>query len=399
MFTQTSNTEQSRHSALFCALDFPAFPAQVICAYHAEYRGMPVVVICQDGHSHKSLVVSCSAQARSLGMEYGMPVHEIQRRWPDVPLVRRDIALEKAACEEIAGVACRYSPEYAVRDNGSCIVNLSKTPSQRGMPVITIGARLRDDILAAVPLSAVAIGLASHEAMARVMARMARPHGICMCECGFERQTLSTLDSSVLPGLSSRCRLKLAAYGLKRIGQIQNIGKEALLSRFGAEGEKLYSLAGGGPCGQQAGDKKEFRADTVLDRDIVDLSLVAQKVKYTVDKLCFSLKNSGVLVSALTVSIRYSDSKNAQKTVTLPHRTNDFLELDAYAQQAFTALYQRRVALRSISLAAKDPQQDSCQTSLFESSWEQKQAALSRRIVEVRNKNHFESVVSGSTLL
>ena len=88
MYMQMLNTP--RRNYLFCALDIASFPAQVAAAYNALLRGTPFVVICQDEHSHKSSVVSCSARARQLGIECGMPLHIVSRRWPDVAVVQRD---------------------------------------------------------------------------------------------------------------------------------------------------------------------------------------------------------------------------------------------------------------------------------------------------------------------
>jgi DNA polymerase-4 len=376
-----------------------------MAAYHAALRDTPFVVICQDAASHKSVVVSCSFQARQLGIDNGMPLYVVSRRWPGVVVVQRDAALEASCCEEIAGVLYRYSPEYDVRGSGVGLVNLSRTPAQRTMQAFDIGAAICRDLTAVVPLSAIAAGLAATEAAARIMARMARPNGVSVCEPGREAQTIAALDTTMLPGLSGQCRHKLVAYGLRRIGQVQTLSKEAIVSRFGAEGEKLYSMVSGStvqtivgaryPVGYaEAAQLVPLRAETMLESDINDMDIIIQKVRHTVDKMCFLLKNADVQIKRFTLTIKYSDNKKSQKTVALPSLTNDFLTMAKYAQQAFGVLYQRRVAIRSIMLDTKDVRPDPCQTSLFETSWERKQAALARQIVKVRNENSFGAVVS-----
>jgi nucleotidyltransferase/DNA polymerase involved in DNA repair len=430
------------HSILYCAVDIAAFPAQVMAAFHAPLRDKPFVVICQDKHSHKSSVVSCSSRARQLGIDNGMPMHLVSRRWPDVAVVQRDASFEAAACGEIATVLYRYSPEYDVRGNGAAIVNLSRTPVLRTMRPQDIGAHICGDIMAAVPLSVIVAGLGATEAVARIMARAPQDmpqdlscdalsdtsrdtsFSVCVCEAGREAQTIAGLDATMLPGLSGQCRQKLVAYGLRRIGQVQKLSKDSLVARFGAEGEKLYSMAAGGsvslgsprdksfglsfglhpfgrrieaPAGVYA-EASPLRAETVLESDINDMNVIIQKVRHTVDKLCFLLKNNDVQTKKFTLTIKYSDNKKSQKTVALPGLTNDFLTMAQYAQQAFSVLYQRRVAIRSIMLDTKDVRPDPCQTSLFETSWEQKQAALARQIVKVRNENSFGAVVSACNL-
>jgi DNA polymerase-4 len=369
-----------------------------MAAYYAALRDAPFVVICQDQHSHKSDVVSCSAHARQLGIECGMPLYVVSRRWPDVAVVQRDVALEASCCEEVAGVLYRYSPEYDVHGSGTGLVNLSRTPAQRTMHALDIGGHIQADIMAAVPLSAIAAGLAATESAARIMARTARPMGISVCDAGREAQTIAGLDTAMLPGLSGLCRHKLVAYGLRRIGQVQRLSKESLVTRFGLEGEKLYSMVSGSTVGTVVRKPERIVSETVLENDINDMDIIIQKVRHTVDKLCFLLKNGDVQVRKFTLIIRYSDNKKSQKTVALPHMTNDFLTMANYAQQAFKVLYQRRVAIRSIMFDTKDVRPDPCQTSLFETSWERKRAALARQIVKVRNENSFGAVVSGSNV-
>jgi DNA polymerase IV len=401
---EEDSTCSRRNNALYCAVDIAWFPAQVMAAYHAHLRDAPFAVICQDEHSHKSVVVSCSTAAQQRGIECGMPMHLVSRRWPDVAVVQREAALEAACCEEIAAVLYRYSPDVAVRANGAGIVNLSRTPAQRTIRPFAIGAALCRDLAAAVPLTDIAAGLGATEAVARIMARMARPSGVSVCDAGREAQTIAGLDATMLPGLSGQCRQKLVAYGLRRIGQVQKISRDALVARFGAEGERLYSVATGGTGGAATQRTlplralRALRAETVLENDINDMDVIIRKVRHTVDKLCFLLKNEDVQIKKFMVTIRYSDNKKSQKTVALPVLTNDFLTMVRYAQQAFTALYQRRVAIRAIVLDTKDARPDPCQTSLFETSWERKQADLARQIVKVRNENSFETVVSGAVL-
>jgi nucleotidyltransferase/DNA polymerase involved in DNA repair len=279
------------------------------------------------------------------------------------------------------------------------------------MAVPDIGAAICRDITAVVPMNAVAAGLGATEATARIMARMARPNGAFVCEAGREAQTIAGLDTAMLPGLSGQCRQKLAAYGLRRIGQVQRLSKDTLVARFGAEGEKLYSMAAGGSVSLGSPRDKSFglhpfgyaeasplRAETVLENDINNMDIIIQKVRHTLDKLCFLLKKEDMQVTRFTLTIRYSDNKKSQKTVALPHMTNDFLTMARYAQQAFCALYRRRVALRSITFETKNLRPDPCQTSLFETAWESRQAALARQIVKVRNENSFGAVVSAAVL-
>jgi DNA polymerase-4 len=383
---------------LFCALSFPAFPAQVIAAYDERLRGRAFCVTSQDPESHKSAVIACSAEAALMGLEPGMPMHIVRRKWPGAGLVAHDAVVEQSACDEISRVLSGYSPCFEVQQRGSAMIDLSRTPASRALDPRDIAARLRRDIVAAVLLRQIAAGIAASPGTALIMARHARPDGTAVCAPGCEMSTIAGFNVSLMPGLSSACRAKLKSYGLLKIGQIQSLDKQALVRRFGAEGEKLYALCRGLTSHTVRSDKKPVFAETILDRDINDHERLIQKVRYTADRFCFLLKSSGDQIDAFIMMLSYSDGKKTQKTVRLTCATNDFLTITGHAQPAFDRLYARRVALRSIVLRSSHSQTATGQLDLFTTERETKQEDLARQIVKVRSRNTFDAVVSGATM-
>ena len=380
--------------SLYCSLEIPNFSAQALAAYNAGLRGQPFVVTCQDADSHKSVVWACSAEARDLGIFGGMPVMVVKRKFNDISIVLRNKELEASLIDEIKAVFDRYSPDFEISDKGKCSINLTKTPASRTMSMEAIAGAMRGDIVRAIPLQDVAIGLSQSRLVSQLMAKRARPSGVCICEPGTELQTLSAIESRMLPGLSSQSKEKIGAYGLKCVGQIRHLGKETLMRHFGSEGEKLYSLTLGISSKSMVKPMCLLSAETVLDRDINDNELLFRKVRYTVDKLCFLLKKNNQCVDRFQFVLTYGDNKSVQKTVAFPMFTNDFLTIAGAAVRAFIFLYQRRVSVKSVRLIVKNPQANPGQTSLFETAWEHKQQALAEQITRVRSAIKFDSVVS-----
>ena len=384
----------SRPDALYCAVDIADFPAQALAAYDALLRAKPFVVTCQNAQSHKSAVWSCSREALALGVVRGMPVAAVARRFARVAVVARNKELESAAREELRQVCCRYSPQFDISDSGKCRVDLSRTPASRAMAPAAIAAALRADIVAALPLSYMAVGVSRSPLLAQLAARRARPDGACVCEPGDELQALAGFDSKLLPGLSARAKDRINAYGLTSIGQLCRLGKETLLRHFGAEGEQLYALTMGICPPAAVAPAAAPCAETILYRDINDWRILHDKVRFTADKLCFLLKSKNLCINRFIFELTYGDNKTVQRTAVLPEYTNEYLPIAEYACRAFTDLYQRRVAIKSLRLVARTPQADPGQTNLFETVWEQKQKALARQIARVRTKLSFESVKS-----
>jgi hypothetical protein len=171
-----------------------------------------------------------------------------------------------------------------------------------------------------------------------------------------------------------------------------------LAARFGGEGEKLYTLA----CGM---DLEEIRiadrgvqVETVLEEDINDDDELGRKVRLTADKLVFQLRRAGLQADKLVMAIRYADGKSARRTLIIRPRTDDFRILADKAQGVFPALYQRRVALRSIALEVPAPKQDTGQTDLFESQGDRRQKALGDALAKIRNRSGFAVILSGANV-
>jgi len=96
----------------------------------------------------------------------------------------------------------------------------------RTMSLTAIADAVRGDIIRAMSLQDVAIGLSQSRLVSQLMAKRAKPNGVCICEPGAELQTLSAIESKLLPGISSRNKERIGAYGLKCVGQIRHLAKK-----------------------------------------------------------------------------------------------------------------------------------------------------------------------------
>jgi DNA polymerase IV len=385
-----------RPDPLFCAIDVFEFPAQAIAAYEPSLRGRPFVVTCQDPQNHKSAVWACSGEAVSLGVRRGMPIAPATKRFPQLATAARNKELESAVIQELKRVFDHYSPQFYISDFGASLIDLTGTPSSRTMAHREIAAKLREDIRKAVALDALAIGLGRSAVVARLLAKKARPSGICVCESGDETALLAAMESKLLPGLSDSARERLAAYGLLRIGQVKSLGKEALMRRFGTEGEKLYALSQGLYLETRAAASAPIVAETTLDRDINDMKKLCDRVRLITDKLCFLLKSSNRFIDRVTLLLTYCDGKTVQRTIALLRFTNDYSEIASRACDAFIALYERRVAVKSLKLMTTRMHVDPGQTELFETEQDRKQRNLGAQLTRVREKLSFESVRSAA---
>ena len=387
-----------RPSPLFLAVEAEDFPAQVIAAWDRPYRGRPFVVVDQDPGNHKTHVIACSAAAKEMKLRAGMPFAAVRRGFPRVQAVFRNHAWEAGMREELRVLFQRHTPEFDVRPDGKALLDLMGTPAQRGHAPRDLAEILHREILLHSGLEEIALGAAATRLLARVLARQARPDGLGLCPPGSEAATLAPLAPECLPGLSPQCRERIRRYALASVGQIRGLGREGLAARFGAEGDKLYTLACGLDLQEAPARGRGITAETVLEEDLNDDDALARRVRLTVDRLVFHLRREGLRAERITVAIRYSDHKAARRTVPVRPATDAFQPLAALAVQAFAALYQRRVALRSLSLSVPRPARDTGQADLFDGSGEKRQRALGDALLAIRGKGGFGIIVRGANV-
>lgn len=380
----------------FFVIRFDQFSAQVLAAYHPNYRNLPFVVIHQNADDHRCIVQAASMTATARGICPGIPVHQVRRRFTDIAIFRRVPEMERALREELADIFNSYTPSFRIRSNGTCILDLTGTPCQRCRTPAVAAQELKNELHKKTGLSHIAVGMGNTRVYAEIMAQLALPSGIRGSATGATGP--ASLSPMLLPGLSPQCREKLTKYGFTRIDQIEKVGKDALIKRFGREGEKLYSLAHGLESRSSTRNPVSYSAETVLEKDINDMHILHRYIRYTADKLCYLLKEHELVIDRFSFHLTYTDNKKTQKTKRFSSPTADFLKLTHSSEQLFEELYQRRVGIKSIKLVAPSPESDPGQIDLFETTWDQKQQALGRGIADLRKRIGFSAVMDANTV-
>ena len=385
--------------SLFLALQAADFPAQAIIAHDPSKRNRKLVVVDQDPENHKTYVIACALAARKLGLHAGMPLVAARRRCPRMEIVFRNVDWEAALSEKLRSLSYRYTPEFEVRA-GHGWLDLTGTPAARALSPDALARQVHGYIRKAAKVEDLAVGMASTRLMAKVMARLAqeRSEAVGLCPAGREAEMLAPLDPGCLPGLSPACRERIRRYALSSIGQIHGLGRQALATRFGAEGDKLHTLASGLDLEEIRAVGRGVSAETVLAEDVNDDDVLSRKVRLTADRLVFHLRKGGLQADRLIMTLRHTDGKAVRKTVLIHPRTDDFRILAARALEVFRALYQRRVALRSIALKVPTPDRHTGQQSLFTSSGDHRQKSLGDALAKIRSRSGFGIILSGANV-
>ncbi|MCD6024236.1 MAG: polymerase [Fibrobacteria bacterium] len=385
---------------LYAAVSIPRFTAQALSAERPELRRRPFVVVEQNASSHKTLVRELSEEAGEQGRRRhiwpGLPVFLVARKWPGLPVLARDPAAEARLRDRMRALWTRCTPEFTVRDNGGALLDMTGTPATRKFPPETWALHLQLQLYG-LGLDAASVGVASSQAVARVLARLGAPRGVHVCPPGEETRLLDPLSPALLPDLSSQARERLRKYGLDTIAAVRRLDRDELVLRFGAEGDKLYVLARGMDLEPVAPRARPLSVETVLPLDLNDETALRNQVRLTADKLGHALRLAGLKAGRFTLVLVYADGRSARRTARLAP-TAAFGPLAGAAVEAFFALYRRRVALRRLQLHVAVPAVETGQRDLFEEEGTEKREALEAAVDRIRKKLVFGEVLSASSV-
>lgn len=382
----------------FIALVLDQFSAQVLAVADTSLLGKVFGVIQQHVDSHKTFILAVSPEARAVGLYAGMPVTLAKRRYRNLLVIQRDLNSEVLALQKLEAILNLFSPDFKVKKNGSSIIDVTGTPVlRRYQPqraTETIHAYLKKHLR----FPDIVMGTATTRLLAQVLASCALPNQINFCVKGQERTILDPLPPEALPGLSPQCHALFKKYSLHSVGQVSALGKAGLLSHFGKEGEKLYSLVSGVDLQTLSPAAARVKAEIVLTHDLNSDDALAEKVRLIADQLLFQMRKNQLKANRFTLSLRYSDHKMAQKVFQLPQATDSFLPIAEGAVKTFFVTYQRRVALQTITLSISQPKKETGQTNLFAESQSLRQQAIANALEKIRHKNQFSTIVNGCHL-
>lgn len=420
-------TIRPKAEPLYVALEFEQFPAQVLAGRSGqaiclrcgprpsrdrgddlcpdsdprrELRGKAFAVIRQSGESHKASVYAISAQARELGVEPGIPVFLLRRKFGGrVRVVPRDEEMEAKVLARLGELYEEWTPSFEVGRWGKTVLDLAGAPVQRGIGWEALAELVRARVQDGTGLTEVAVGVSRLPMLARALAREVRPAGVNACPPGQEMEALAELDLEVLPGMSGGKREQLRKYGIESVEQVRELERQALVKRLGrADGEGVYGLVRGVELRGRRSTREQVSAETVLDHDVNDEYALVQLVRLTVDKVCDQLRREGLVARRVAVQLTYTDNRRARRSVVMPASTDSFDAVAGAALGLFGELHLRRVGLKAIEVIVLRPGRDSGQLDLFVGDAERRQRSLGRAITDIRGRMGFGAVLGAAEM-
>lgn len=347
-------------------LDMNAYFASVEQQNDPALRGKPVGVI---GSSGRTVVTTCSYEARRRGVKTGMTIWQARARCPELILVVGNNRRYADTSRRIVAMLRDYTPLVEVFSIDEAFLDVTGSLALFGTPeriAYLLKARIRQQFGLTC-----SVGIAPNKLLAKLASEMHKPDGLTMVAPERVTALLETLPIEELCGIGPHLGRQLNRLGIHSCGQLGRYPLPLLKKRYGIVGDKLRQMARGIddspviPVDQEAPVKSVGHSMT-LREDVssrIDIERFLLQLAEMVGRRARRYRVSG---RTIHLQLRLADfDTNLGRQKTLAHPSNQSEEIYHTACEIFASLpVDQPIRLLGISLS--NLQQQAEQLPLFE---------------------------------
>src|SRR5690625_11301 len=371
--------------------DLDAFFVSVERLLNSSLLGKPVLI---GGNSQRSVVASCSYEARKLGVHSGMPMRLARQLCPEAMLVHGDVDLYSKYSNVVSEIIEEKIPivEKASIDEHY----LDMTGMERFFGTWQLAKELRQRIIRETGLP-ISFGLASNKTVSKIATGEAKPSGEQKVDFGMEKPFLAPLSIRKIPGVGTKTYTLLRNMGVAQIATLQQMEVTAMRQVLGEKGVHIWKKASGIDKSPVVPfeEQKSMSKETTFEQDTIDIQLLRDVLLAMVDELAFELRQNRKLTGCVSVKIRYSNFDTHNRQAKLPFTSSE-RTIAEKALFLFDRLYSRRMLIRLIGVKITHLVSGSYQTDLFNDTVSE--LHLSQALDQIRQRYGFQAVMRGSTL-
>lgn len=335
-------------------LDLDAFFCSVEEILQPALQGVPFAVGGRPGE--RGVVSSCSYAARRFGIRSGMPMAQAVRMCPGIKIVSGRHGTYGDMSERVMERLRNLAPSFeqvSIDEAFLDITGLSPPPERLAR---TLQTSIRDDL--GLPSS---IGIASNRLVAKIATEVGKkagrgdrpPFGLTIVPRGEERSFLAPLPMEMLWGVGPKTARKLAALGMRTIGDIAVWPESHLIDTFGEYGRELARRARGEDDRMVVGEHeaKSMSQERTFARDVRDDRALERTLRRLAADVAGYLRRSNLAASTIRLKLRWPNFTTLTRQTTLPQRTDDEAEIAETALRLLKSVRTSGQAVRLIGVA------------------------------------------------
>ena len=299
-------------------LDCDAFYASVEKRDDPSLRDRPVIV----GGGHRGVVSTACYIARIRGVRSAMPMFKALKLCPDAVILHPRMERYAEVSRAIRGLMLELTPQVEPLSLDEAFLDLSGTARLHRAEPATLLARLQASIERDLGVTA-SVGLSHNKFLAKVASDLDKPRGFRVIGPAETAAFLAPRPVSIIWGVGQAAVRALDADGIRTIADLRARDRAHLVRRFGALGDRLWSLAHGQDPRAVVPDHalKSISHETTFDTDLADLDTLRRHLWSLAEQVSARAKARELAGQTVTLKLKRADHTILSRRQTLPEPT------------------------------------------------------------------------------
>ena len=372
-----------------------AFFASVEQQSNPELRGKPIAVI---GAAKRTVITTCSYEARAFGVKTGMNSWEARQKCPQLIFVVGNNRKYTYTSTQIIMIMREYTPLVEVFSIDEAFLDVTGCLSLFGSAeriCHLIKARIKQQFGLTC-----SVGIAPNKLLAKLASDMQKPDGLTIINPQDVFKVLARVPIQDLCGIGAKMQQHLHKFGIKTCGDLGRFPVDILKRNFGVTGERLHYMGLGiddSPVvpDEEAEEVKSVGHSTTLERDITerrDILMYLLQLSEMVGRRARKYKVAGRTV---TLTIRYPDFTTFSRQESRSSHTNNSEEIYQASVKILDSV-ELAQPIRLLGVKISNLTGHTEQLPLFPA--ERKKALIASAMDDVNNKFGDFAVTFGSLL-
>ena len=296
-------------------IDCDAFYASVEKRDRPELHAQPLIV----GHAGgRGVVTTACYIARRYGVHSAMPMFKALEACPNATVIEPDMAKYKEASGAIRDIFLAATDVIEPVSLDEAYLDLGEDVRHEGPSAASALAWISKRIAREVGIT-VSIGLAPNKFLAKLASELDKPAGFSAIGKSEAKQTLSTMPVRKINGVGQVTANRMEAMNLVTIGDLQALGSQDLVARFGSFGRRLALYAHGHDDRRVTPSRttKSISAEDTFARDIAMESLLIAASQPLTIRVAASLIRKRLAGQTVVLKLKTSDFKTSTRHMRL----------------------------------------------------------------------------------
>ena len=371
--------------------DIDSFFVSVEVLKNPELKGKAVIV---GGHSERGVVTACSYEARRFGIHSAMPTKKALQLCPQAIVVGGSRGDYSKYSRWITEIIASKAPLFEKASIDEFYLDL--TGMDKYFDPFKWSIDLRQHIIDTTQLP-ISFGLASNKMIAKIATDEAKPNGYLQVMPGQEKEFLSSLKVSKIPGVGQQTHHTLLTLGITYISDIEKAGLTFLEQTLGNYGAELWNKSQGLHTGAVVPyhEAKSVSTENTFETNTNDKKILMAELVRMIEKIGYELRKEEKLAGCIAVKMRYADFSTFTRQASIDYTLRDD-EMIPVAKDLFYKLYEETKPVRLLGVRLSELTNHPIQTSLFDDA--KKKSDLYKAIDEVKAKFGITALKKARTL-